>query len=646
MAKVGSKLDNKELLRGYEQDPMHGTASEFVDLLTAARQESGLDWFSDPSSFMHNSITKDEMRRYFVENSYAEDDPRYASTSALQEHLDNMDALFDNDTDSILEAANLGNYSPVIGMALPIHKNILMNAIFDQVMPKDVARSPKFTLTMETRTIVDTLGNEYDMFVEQNQIAPAIERSIPTLDKFITLPEQETTDWLAEAKTAGYEFDETITNLSMRTEVLGVVIGNVWVKTGEEYYDVHGKQMAVATADGPQTVLFKLHAKFTPGYGDHNRQMHHAFMIEFAKDAAGNKVRAAGTLLGYMTEKNRMMLMMGPLNITDANDLSQNGFDTDNTYPIAGVLVHAVLDVSTANFPTVKVKWSAKTDFFEIPEAPHVTIPITPEEVKDISALYDVNQVTKYMSMMRLALLHWKDDMIHKNIDESYLGMPANLQFQCAIDWAPPLNFAGTPTEWRRAQFMDRFDIMTTEMLQVLNDENMTISVFGRPDIIRRITPPQYTFATPSNIGPVELDFKRTVVTSERRVYNFISTQKMRNNNNLIVLLIPRNSMRITYKIIDYQMYLSNEIRDTKNYQLPAMTAFERWLFLQYQPIQGRVQILNVTGLRDNPEAKDYIGVNAMNDYTANKEQYASEVNGVIDKETGHFKIPPVETQP
>lgn len=104
--------------------------------------------------------------------------------------------------------------------------------------------------------------------------------------------------------------------------------------------------------------------------------------------------------------------------------------------------------------------------------------------------------------------------------------------------------------------------------------------------------------------------------------------------------------MRITYKIIDYQMYLSNEIRDTKNYQLPAMTAFERWLFLQYQPIQGRVQILNVTGLRDNPEAKDYIGVNAMNDYTANKEQYASEVNGVIDKETGHFKIPPVETQP
>ena len=187
---------------------------------------------------------------------------------------------------------------------------------------------------------------------------------------------------------------------------------------------------------------------------------------------------------------------------------------------------------------------------------------------------------------------------------------------------------------------------MVTEMLQELNDENMTIAIFGRPDLIRRIAPQQYTYQTASNIGPVELDFTRTVVTSEHRVYNFISTNKMRNNNNFVVLLIPRNSMRITYKVVDYQMYLSNEIRDARQTALPAMTAFERWLFLQYQPVQGRMHIMNPTGLRNNPEddVKDFIGANAMNDYTANRADYANEVNGVVDPATGHFQIPPIKT--
>ena len=60
-----------------------------------------------------------------------------------------------------------------------------MNAVFDQVMPKDVARSPKFTLTMETRTMVDVDGNEFDIFAEQNKIKPAVDASIPSVDFFV-----------------------------------------------------------------------------------------------------------------------------------------------------------------------------------------------------------------------------------------------------------------------------------------------------------------------------------------------------------------------------------------------------------------------------------------------------------------------------
>jgi hypothetical protein len=175
---------------------------------------------------------------------------------------------------------------------------------------------------------------------------------------------------------------------------------------------------------------------------------------------------------------------------------------------------------------------------------------------------------------------------------------------------------------------MEYLDIMVSRMLQVLNDENMTITVFGRPDLIRRITPTEYTYTSPSNIGPVELDYKKTVVTSDKRVYQFISSQKMRNNNNLIIILNPRNTGRIIYKIIDYQLYISNEIRDVTNVALPAITCFERWRFLQFQPVQGRLQIMNPTGLKEDIDNADPIGTNAMNDVTANGISYTSTVNG------------------
>ena len=153
MAVVGTKADKTVNLRGYENDEMHGLAAEYLDQIISAKQESGIDMLANPAAFFRDSAMSNEMRKAFVENSYSREDPRYARKEDLQSHIENMEALYDNDKDVILtEATNLANYSPIIGMTLPIHKNLLMNAIFDQVMPKDVARSPKFTLTMETRT--------------------------------------------------------------------------------------------------------------------------------------------------------------------------------------------------------------------------------------------------------------------------------------------------------------------------------------------------------------------------------------------------------------------------------------------------------------------------------------------------------------
>lgn len=265
---------------------------------------------------------------------------------------------------------------------------------------------------------------------------------------------------------------------------------------------------------------------------------------------------------------------------------------------------------------TVSVKWDSQTNIVEIPDAYPINTTISPEEVKDIQALYNEDQLTNILSLFKTALGNFKDDKIHAELDESFLRMPEANRLAEVFDFAPPEGYALDQVEYRHKTFMDALDNYAQYMIQVLNDPNITISVIGNPAIIRKITPTTYTYQAPSSIGPVELDFTRTVVTSDKRVYNFVSSDKLRNNQNLIILLNPRNSDRIIYCIYDYQLYLSNEIRNAQNPALPAVHAFERFKLVGYQPVQGRVKIINPTGLRTRYENTDPIGRNLMNDYT------------------------------
>ena len=173
------------------------------------------------------------------------------------------------------------------------------------------------------------------------------------------------------------------------------------------------------------------------------------------------------------------------------------------------------------------------------------------------------------------------------------------------FDFAPRNGYALDHVEWRHKTFFDFLDSEVTKLLQVWNDPNVTISVFGDPDLIRKITPKEYTYQAPAAIGPVELTYSQTVVNaSDKRVYNLLGSDKLRSYNldekdadQLIIILNPRNTDRIMYRIYDYQMYVSNEIRNSMNPSLPALHAFERFKLVPYQSVQGRVKILNKSGL-------------------------------------------------
>ena len=608
MAVVGQNqaMQLKEILRSYDNDPVRGIAEQFANIAKSGLNE-GVDLFSEPVKFFSKSTLGNEMKNFFLKEAYDANDPELKGNMKAIKALDeSLSQLYDNDIVGLTESAPLSAFNPVVGITFPMHKNLLMTTVFDKgAIPKDVAAGPQFTLTMETRTLYSPDGTQIDMFLEQNKIKDIVESSIPRKNIVMKIPENQNTDVLGLLGAV----NRTTAHISPSSKVITLIVKNVWTVKGEKYatVDANGFVTSIdtynqATGSLQYKVINIEPIRFNSAYGQLDRQFQKMIDLVVPINGTGGVRQERFTFAGSM-HNDKFTFMSTSNNITH-------------------LVMSAALDVSTAAYETPKVKWSARTDFFQIPEAPHITVTISPEETRDINAMYNVNQLTKLMSMIKLTLVNYKDDKILEDLDMSFLNLPATSKVTGAFDFVPQDGFLGSHITWRYETFMDYLDTQVTTMLQVLNDENVTVSIFGRPELIRKITPTQYDYATPSNIGPVMLDYKKVVKTTDNRIYQFISSNKLRNDNNLIIILNPRNSNRIMYKIFDYQMYVGNEIRDTDNYQLPAVTAFERFLFLAYQPVQGRIKIFNPTGLREELENDGPIGPRAMNDYTANKISY------------------------
>ena len=590
MPVVGSRKDTVGMGKGYANDPIRKFAAAYQECVNDVLNESGVDMFTEPHKALMLGNAKNTLKNFFVDG---QEELIASEVRAMGEDASMVDdaramaeAQFENDCEAINEYANIGQYNPVIGMTFPIHKNIMMNNIFDKgAIPKVVAKEPKFTISMETRTLITPDGEKIDMWKDQYKMRDAINSTAPFREVEIALPEAEGTDVVTAIGGVGDE------NLSIDTHISAVQM-TVYLATG----DINPETNKPVEQDGEVTVWVPTHLDFSVAYGEYDRTIMAGVQVtgRDAADATVSKVYK-DVISGYMKENKFALTSMHGL--------------------IKAVRLNARFDTSSAMFKTCSVTWSVRTDMVEIPTAPPINVPVSPEEVKDIGALYNINQLSKIMSLIRLVLANYKDDEIKHKLDASFLTMPEENKFATTFDFAPRGNYALDHVEWRYKTFMDYFDSVVTGLMQVLNDPNMTISIFGAPDLIRKITPTEYTYTTPSNVGPIDLDFCKTVVTSDKRVYQFVSSDKLRGNANLIIILCPRNSERIIYRIYDYQMYISNEIRNYQNPALPAIHAFERWKFVEYQPVQGRIKILNPTGMTNIAPNDDPIGSQSYNDF-------------------------------
>ena len=575
-------MANKVLGAGYELDPIREYAEAFNNTVKNIVAEGSIDYYADTARALKSDSAKSALRKFFIEGSY---DPSSMKPYEVEAFVKEQNLLFENSYNQMIsEASSLASYNPLIGMATPMHKNILMNMVWDKGgIPKKTADNPKIVRTMEVRKLVKPDGTEIDMFTEQNKMTAAMRSVNPWVDVELAVGETGETEIVSQFLNGS----ETLDHLDIETYISAVKIPAVYYAEGDVLPDedgfipTSGGEVATSATAGEYDTWFHVKFRMAPGYGEIKRQIQRPFNIEVNKKAADGTVApvVVSDVLAVNMINDRFMIsaMKGQ---------------------IAAVKVACKLDASMRTLDVCTVKWDETTDIREIGTDEGISTTVSPEELKDIAALYNINQLTKCMSLMKTALSNRRDDEIKLKMDESYERLAPNSRFYGVFDYSPREGYLLDHIEWRQKTFWEYFDMNITQMLRVLNDPNVTVAAFGEPDIIRRITPKTYTYQAPSSIGPVELDFSKTVVTSDKRVYSFVGSDKLRNNYEMIITLCPRNSNRIIYIIYDYQFYISNEIRKNSNPALPQVLAFDRYLFDEYQPIQGRIKIANPSGYK------------------------------------------------
>ena len=586
---IGGTRERKTMGTSYQKHPLYAYAKAYSESAQNILTEDTLDLFEEPGKVLRRKSSRNALKRFFVENSF-DTNNNTMSIEEQEDHIACMEAMFENDVEAINEHAVLPEYNPIVGMSLPIHKLIMMNMVFDKgVIQKVTAVQPKFTISMERRILVTPDGQEIDFFTEQNKMTAAIDSTAPFKEIELTLPEAETTDVLGQL--GGTSLD----NLVLSTAITAVMVPDCVIEVGdilpnEEGYIVPGGE--VATEETTADVWFRTNIEFKPNYGGpghYERTVVYPFRVTVKKAVETTGEDGSSTTSTEVTEITETISGSMNKNLFNIVAIKNN---------ITKVRLNTRLDASNGMLDTCSVKWKVDTDLVEIDTSIPINTTISPEEVKDLSAMYNVNQLTKLMSLYKTAMANYKDDKIKGALDDSFVKLDPRVKSEGTFDFAPRDGFALDHVEWRSRTFMDYLDDFVTVMLQVLNDPNMTISIVGDPRIVRKITPKEYSYTAPSSIGPVELDYTQTIVnSSDKRVYNFVGSDKMRGTNELMIVLNPRNSERIVYRLYDYQMYVSNEIRNAANPALPALHAFERFKMVEYQPVQGRVHIVNPSGL-------------------------------------------------
>lgn len=578
MSIVGQRITNTNVNKDTRYLKLLESLSDVQESIIS---ECGLGM--DSLDVMRNAVADETLKNWFVNESYDENELDF---DAIEEHKMEMAEIYENNKEEyqkrINEATTISNLNPTIGFNMAMHKNLLMNSVFKQAVPNAVTVTPKWTETFQREYMVTPKGERLDIALEQEKLTDAMNATVPSVDLELKLPELNTTDIMAALR--GSKIDR----LSIAT-----YISKVKVEVDPAYKAAH-----------PELVTSGVIKNEDLGGGAKD-YIAIDTKIDFVPAAYVQDFDRALTSHLDLTGIAKALPGSGAVDVINGNFKStgdQKMWITSACGLVKAVVLSTKIDGSQGTLETCSVDWTSEDKIFEVPEGVALNTFMTPDTIKDVNALYNKNHVSMVMAQTQKILENYKDDTIKNFLDTSYNRLP-NGRYKVfgSFDMQPRKDYAHDVVEYRQKSFMDMFESFSTKMVEALRDPDMNISVIGRTDIIRRLTPTDFVYQSPSSIGPIKLEFQKNVYSSNNRFYSFYSSLKVKGDDLTMILRPNQGNSRKTYTLYEYCFYLGNEIRNQQNLAMPAIHTYERFLPTEYQPVQGRIKIVNPTGY-DNPQ--------------------------------------------
>ena len=117
---LAGERPNKTIASAYRHNTMRPFAEAFLDTVQNIYNEATVDFYQDPTRAMNNRASVEALREFFVNDSC--DPEGFEDPEAYNEHVEDMEALFENDRQAVMEHVVGSTVAPMVGMAFPMHK--------------------------------------------------------------------------------------------------------------------------------------------------------------------------------------------------------------------------------------------------------------------------------------------------------------------------------------------------------------------------------------------------------------------------------------------------------------------------------------------------------------------------------------------
>ncbi len=506
---------------------------------------------TDFTRIMQNKALNETYMDILTED-YAEKGMLVESTGLTEQTADEMTTtnnatfrkLLENTRNDILnEAQTSGQLKPIVGLTMPLLKLYWVKNVFKDFISTEVAENVAFKRAIERQYVVGVDGTKYylpEAFID------------PSINLFDASRQKLSTDTIT-VPALGFDLIKEAGGSTLNDDQISPLF----------YINSVTYEATAAEGETPAvTKTVSTRIKAEPGTG------------MFKENIVSEDGKIIDILMGDVD------FATGLINISNIKG------------KITGITVDGALS-SENHLRTLSVGWDKEEHSFHIPDGIHMSTGLTQERIKDENVIYNIDSQAKIISQMNEVLAQVKDNNILNFITNSSERIKGtDLYVSTSYDCKPPANtLATTPTEWNKVELKETLDRVAMDLGAILQNENVRISVLGHPKDIRLLDSVQWIYGKDSEVGGCKLGYNIGLYNNQR---NFLigSSWKMP-QGKIRLLLEPLDETQITYKMWEYQFFISNDYREDKNLRVPAVTVSERYLIDEVTPVGAEIEIKN-----------------------------------------------------